>query len=46
MRTPVRELAVDIPLDDILLTDVSSGEPVDLGLLTGVRVLTLIRHRY
>jgi hypothetical protein len=45
-RTPVRELTVDIPLDDILLTDVSSGDPVDLGLLSGVWVLTLIRHRY
>jgi hypothetical protein len=42
----VRELPLDTPLDGIALTDVATGEPVDLGRLTGVRVLTLIRHRF
>lgn len=42
----MRELSVDIPLDGIVLTDVLTGDPVDLGRLTGVRVVSLIRHRF
>ena len=42
----MRELPLDTPLDGIVLTDVAAGEPVDLGRLAGVRVLTLIRHRF
>jgi hypothetical protein len=42
----VRELTVDTPLEGVVLTDVSTGGPVDLGQLTGVTVVTLIRHRF
>jgi hypothetical protein len=42
----VRELTVDLPLDDVVLTDVASGDPVRLGGLSGVHVVTLIRHRH
>ena len=42
----MREERVDVPLDGVVLTDVSTGEPVDLGALTGVQVVSLIRHRY
>lgn len=42
----MRELATDIPLDGVAPTDVVTGEPVDLGRLPGVAVLTLIRHRF
>jgi hypothetical protein len=37
---------MDAPLGGIVLTDVATGDPVDLGRLPGVRVLTLIRHRF
>ncbi len=42
----MRELHIDTPLDGIVLTDVATGDPVDLGRLAGVRVVTLIRHRF
>lgn len=42
----MRELRSDTPLADVVLTDVATAEPVDLGRLGGVRVLTLIRHRF
>ena len=42
----MREHHIDVPLDGIVLTDVSTGDPVDLGRLPGVQVVTLIRHRY
>lgn len=42
----MRELPVDLPLAGVVLTDVSTGDPVDLGRLAGVRVVTLVRHRY
>lgn len=42
----MRELTVDTPLEGVVLTDVSTGGPVDLGRLTGVTVVTLIRHRF
>lgn len=42
----MRERPVDIPLDDVVLVDVLSGDPVDLRRLAGVQVVTLIRHRY
>ncbi len=42
----MRDEKTDIALDGIVLTDVASGQPVDLGHLTGVQVLTLIRHRF
>jgi hypothetical protein len=29
-----------------VLTDVATGDPVDLGRLIGVQVVTLIRHRF
>ena len=43
---PVRELPTDLPLAGVVLTDARTGAPVDLGRLGGVRVLTLIRHRF
>lgn len=42
----VRELRTDLPLAGVVLTDARTGAPVDLGRLGGVRVLTLIRHRF
>jgi len=42
----VRELRLDIPLDGIVLTDATTGDPVELARLAGVQVLTLIRHRF
>ena len=42
----MREQHIDVPLDGVVLTDVSTGDPVDLRRLAGVRVLTLIRHRF
>ncbi|WP_300018807.1 hypothetical protein [Pseudonocardia sp.] len=42
----MRELTVDIPLDDVVLTDVASGDPAPLRGLPGVHVVTLIRHRF
>ena len=42
----VRELPTDLPLAGVVLTDAATGAPVDLGRLAGVRVLTLIRHRF
>lgn len=42
----MRELRTDLPLTGVVLTDVRTGDPVDLGRLGGVRVLTLIRHRF
>lgn len=42
----MRELHIDIPLDGIVLTEVRTGDPVDLGRLAGVQVATLIRHRF
>lgn len=42
----MRERAVDIPLDEVVLTDVLPGDPVDLRRLAGAPVVTLIRHRY
>ncbi len=42
----MRELPIDTPLDGVVLTDVATGDPVDLAGLTGVRVVTLIRHRF
>ncbi len=42
----VRELPTDLPLAGVVLTDARTGAPVDLGRLGGVRVLTLIRHRF
>ncbi len=42
----MRELRIDTPLDGIVLTDVTTGTPVDLGRSPGVQVLTLIRHRF
>lgn len=42
----MREQHIDTDLRGVVLTDVSTGSPVDLGHLPGVRVLTLIRHRF
>lgn len=42
----MRDLTTDIGLDAVVLTDVRTGEPVDLGRLPGPAVLTLIRHRF
>ncbi|HXV93117.1 MAG TPA: hypothetical protein VD813_07450 [Pseudonocardia sp.] len=42
----MRDETVDLPLDGLALTDCRTGEPVHLGEPAGVRVLTLIRHRY
>lgn len=42
----MRDEAVHLPLTGIRLADVRSGAPVDLGELSGVQVLSLIRHRY
>jgi hypothetical protein len=42
----MREVAARIPLGGIRLTDSRSGGLVDLGELTGVMVLIVIRHRY
>jgi hypothetical protein len=42
----VRNERVRLPLRGLRLPDVRTGAPVDLGELPGVRVLTLIRHRF
>lgn len=42
----MRDEHTDIPLAGLVLTDVETTEPVDLGLATGIGVVTLIRHRY
>lgn len=42
----VHELRTDLPLAGVVLIDVRTGDPVDLGRPDGVRVLTLIRHRF
>ncbi len=42
----MRDETVHLPLAGIRLTDARSGEPLDLGELPDVAVLTLIRHRY
>lgn len=42
----MREDVTDTPLDGIVLTEVRTGAPIDLGLLQGVQVVTLIRHRF
>lgn len=42
----MRDEKTDIPLEGIVLTDARTGEPVAIGALTGVHVLTLIRHRF
>ena len=42
----MRDQSIDVPLRGIVLTDVRSGQPIDVGLLPGVWVVTLIRHRY
>ena len=39
-----RETAIN--LDGITVLDAHSESPVDLGTLTGVHVLVLIRHRH
>jgi hypothetical protein len=42
----VREQTVDLPLSGVLLPDARTGRQLDLHALPGVRVLTLIRHRF
>ncbi len=42
----MREQSVDLPLRGIRLPEVTGGADVDLGVLPGVTVLTLIRHRF
>lgn len=42
----MRDERVRLPLAGITLTDARGSEPVDLGALRGVHVLTLLRHRY
>ncbi len=42
----MHEDTVHLPLTGIRLPDARTGDPVHLGELTGVCVLTLIRHRY
>jgi hypothetical protein len=42
----MRELTLDTPLGGVVLIDAATGDPVDLGRQAGVRVVTLIRHRY
>ena len=37
---------MQVPLAGITLTDATTGRPVDLGGLTGVRAVTLVRHRF
>ncbi len=40
------EQRLELPLAGIVLPESRSGESLDLGSLSGVHVLTLIRHRY
>jgi hypothetical protein len=42
----VREVSMRRSLAGIVLPDVGSGQPLDLGALPGRTVLTLIRHRF
>ena len=44
----MRDEHTDIRLAGLVLTDVGTAHPVDLGLAAGVGVgvVTLIRHRY
>lgn len=42
----MRERIVDLSLSGARLPDARTGELLDLGSLPGVRVLTLIRHRF
>lgn len=42
----MRDQHIRLPLAGIGLPDVATGDMVDLSALTGVWVLTLIRHRY
>lgn len=42
----MREEPTAVELSGIVLTDVRTGAPVDLGGLSGVQVVTLIRHRF
>ncbi len=42
----MREQIVELSLSGIRLPDARTGELLDLGALPGVRVLTLIRHRF
>lgn len=42
----MREEVTDTPLDGVVLTEVRTGARIDLGLLSGVQVVTLIRHRF
>ncbi|HET9690492.1 MAG TPA: hypothetical protein VFP61_05030 [Acidimicrobiales bacterium] len=42
----MRERRVRVPLAGITLTEAATGRPVDLGGLTGVRAVTLVRHRF
>ncbi len=41
-----RYQSVAIPLSGIVVTDVVGGAAVDLGDLTGVHVVVLMRHRH
>lgn len=40
------EQSAGIALVGVTLTDATTGAAVELGALTGVRVLSLVRHRY
>jgi len=42
----VRDERTRLPLDGLVLLDVRTDAPVVLARLPGVRVLTLVRHRY
>ena len=42
----MRETTPDLPLDGVVLDDARTGQHVDLGRLTGVQVVVLIRHRH
>ncbi|MGQ0574545.1 MAG: hypothetical protein ACT4RN_10115 [Pseudonocardia sp.] len=42
----MREDRRALPLHQVTLPDARTGDPVALGDLAGVRVLTLLRHRH
>ncbi|HZZ47783.1 MAG TPA: hypothetical protein VFE65_12935 [Pseudonocardia sp.] len=42
----MREQTVNVALNGVLLPEARTGEPLDLCAHRGVRVLTLIRHRF
>lgn len=42
----MRDQHVALPLTDVRLPEVTTGDPIHLGALTGVWALTLIRHRF